>query len=109
MEGRGVEVTTNVAITGDPLVSGDWTVDGDTITIQFGEEEPMVWSTTNVEYLAVLMDWIWTALHYEEETGVPPIAVRDPGDPDGNVWLTSQYRNPTTGGQACFSHPLGTP
>lgn len=99
-----MEVTENVRFTGKSLTKNDWTVPHDTIVIVFDNEAKMVWNPRTVasHRKTALMDWIWTALHHEEESGFAPFAARDE---HGRVWLISQYYSGTDQ-FACGGHPL---
>jgi hypothetical protein len=102
---KGLEVTSDVIISGEKIVRGDWVIDHDTITIRFGDNVQLVWDHDSVarDRQAALADWIWSALNFERNHGgLLPFAGKAS---DGRVWLISQYRG-HDGQMTCFAHPL---
>jgi hypothetical protein len=99
------QLATTVVISGDSLTRGNWTVEHNTITVQFGTEPPLVWDQTSVapERLGALMDWIATALHYEVATHEQTLAGRTD---DGQIWLISQIWYESSSEPKCLAHPL---
>ncbi len=98
-----LEVTPNFALSGPELVSDTWRVPHDTITIQFGQEPPMVW-TSNEVFKVGLMDYIGTAANFEEKTGTPAFAGRNE---EGFIWIISKMGEPGEPNTIpCLAHPF---
>lgn len=101
-----LEKTDLVIFSGEMLTDGDWSVPYSTVTVTFADGTELVWSprTVALERKPALMDWIATALSYQEDTGYPPLAKRDP---QGQVWLVSPYLS--SGKIRCLAQPLDIP
>lgn len=99
-----LEITDKLTLSGPELVHGKWTAPHDTMTIQFRNEPPMVWNPDNT-FEGGLLDFIWTAAHHEEKTGVPAFAGRNE---EGYIWVISKMDlTDIPNALPCLAHPLG--
>ncbi|MES2749630.1 MAG: hypothetical protein V4606_04535 [Patescibacteria group bacterium] len=99
-----LEISEKFTLSGPELVDGKWSAPHDTMTIQFRNEPPMVWSPENT-FKGGLLDFIWTAAHHQEMTGSPAFAGRDE---KGYTWAISKLAEPGTPNTVpCMAHPLG--
>jgi hypothetical protein len=71
-------VSTDIIFAGTQITVDNWTVDHDNITIKFDDLDlTFYYDHDSVDNIAVLMDWIGTALREEAEDGYATLAVLD--------------------------------